>query len=154
MTIDDIRLVDMKVLLVCEWDRWSSPAAIGLNRDIEDFLARNGIDANAGLTLSTRIAKYLSRKLGLLEGALAKKIYAWRLLIVMADVFGAGIYIFISRSLFTYYNKIRATDSIKKGEKVPYYSACCCRRASRPFRDLQGIIHIYRPARPKTPSSW
>ncbi|KAL6353686.1 hypothetical protein LRP88_12999 [Fusarium phalaenopsidis] len=116
-TIDDIRLIDMKVSLVREWDRWSSPAAAGLNGDIEDFLTRNGIDANAGLALSTRIAKYLSRKLGLPEGTLAKKIYAWRPLTVMADVFGAGSYVFVSRSLFTCYNKIRTTDGIKKEDK-------------------------------------
>lgn len=116
-TIDDIRLVDMKVSLVREWDRWSSPAATGSNGDIEDFLTKNGIDANAGLTLSTRIAKYLSRKLNLPEGTLAKKIYAWRPLTVMADVFGAGIYVFVSRSLFTCYNKIRSTDGIKKEDK-------------------------------------
>ncbi|KAH8648807.1 hypothetical protein BGZ61DRAFT_469732, partial [Ilyonectria robusta] len=117
LTIDDIRLIDMKVSLVREWDRWSSPAATGSNGDIEDFLARNGIDANAGLTLSTRIAKYLSRKLSLPEGTLAKKIYAWRPLTVMADVFGAGIYVFVSKSLFTCYNKIRPTDGIKKEDK-------------------------------------
>ncbi|RTE68169.1 hypothetical protein BHE90_017454, partial [Fusarium euwallaceae] len=117
MTIDDIRLIDMKVSLVREWDRWSSPAATGSNRDIEDFLIKNGIDANAGLPLSTRIAKYLSRKLGLPEGTLAKKIYAWRPLTVMADVFGAGSYVFVSRSLFTCYNKIRPTDGIKKEDK-------------------------------------
>ncbi|KAH7187398.1 hypothetical protein DER44DRAFT_736774 [Fusarium oxysporum] len=117
VTIDDIRLIDMKVSLVREWDRWSSPAATGSNRDIEDFLAKNGIDANAGLALSTRIAKYLSRKLGLPEGTLAKKIYAWRPLTVMADVFGAGIYVFVSRSLFTCYNKIHPTDGIKKEDK-------------------------------------
>ncbi|KAI3573867.1 hypothetical protein IWW34DRAFT_129109 [Fusarium oxysporum f. sp. albedinis] len=117
VTIDDIRLIDMKVSLVREWDRWSSPAATGSNRDIEDFLAKNGIDANAGLALSTRIAKYLSRKLGLPEGTLAKKVYAWRPLTVMADVFGAGIYVFVSRSLFTCYNKIHPTDGIKKEDK-------------------------------------
>ncbi|KAF4952718.1 hypothetical protein FSARC_12589 [Fusarium sarcochroum] len=116
-TIDDIRLVDIKVSLVREWDRWSNPAAIGSNGDIEDFLTKNGIDANAGLILSTRIAKYLSRKLGFPEGTLAKKIYAWRPLKVIADVFGAGIYVFISRSLFICYNKIRSTDGIKKEEK-------------------------------------
>ncbi|RTE70811.1 hypothetical protein BHE90_014789 [Fusarium euwallaceae] len=107
----------MKVSLVREWDRWSSPAATGSNRDIEDFLMKNGIDANAGLPLSTRIAKYLSRKLGLPEGTLAKKIYAWRPLTVMADVFGAGSHVFVSRSLFTCYNKIRLTDGIKKEDK-------------------------------------
>ncbi|SCO78454.1 uncharacterized protein FRV6_02667 [Fusarium oxysporum] len=117
VTIDDIRLIDIKVSLVHEWDHWSSPAATGLNRDIKDFLAKNGIDANAGLALSTRIAKYLSRKLGLPKGTLAKKIYAWRLLTVMADVFGAGIYVFVSRSLFTCYNKIYPTDGIKKEDK-------------------------------------
>uniref|UniRef100_A0A0D2YEZ6 Uncharacterized protein n=1 Tax=Fusarium oxysporum (strain Fo5176) TaxID=660025 RepID=A0A0D2YEZ6_FUSOF len=117
VTIDDIRLIDMKVSLVREWDRWSNPAATGSNRDIEDFLTNNGIDANAGLALSTRIAKYLSRKLGLPEGTLAKKIYAWRPLTVMADVFGAGIYVFVSRSLFTCYNKIHPTDGIKKEDK-------------------------------------
>ncbi|SCO54312.1 uncharacterized protein FFNC_15452 [Fusarium fujikuroi] len=117
LTIDDIRLIDMKVSLVREWDRWSNPAATGSNRDIEDFLVKNGIDTNAGLALSTRIAKYLSRKLGLPEGTLAKKIYAWRPLAVMADVFGAGIYVFVSRSLFTCYNKIRPTDGIKKEDK-------------------------------------
>ncbi|WKT53742.1 hypothetical protein QSH57_004326 [Fusarium oxysporum f. sp. vasinfectum] len=94
MTIDDIRLIDMKVSLVREWDRWSNPAATGSDKDIEDFLVKNGIDTNAGLALSTRIAKYLSRKLGLPEGTLAKKTYAWRPLTVMADVFGAGIYVF------------------------------------------------------------
>jgi hypothetical protein len=117
LTIDDIRLVDMKVSLVRKWDRWSSPAATGSNGDIEDFLTKNGIDTNAGLTLLTRIAKYLSRKLSLPEGTLAKEIYAWRPLTVMADVFGAGIYIFVSRSLFTCYNKIRSTDGIKKEDK-------------------------------------
>jgi len=117
LTIDDIRLVDMKVSLVREWDRWSSPAATGSNGDIEDFLTKNGIDANAGLTLSTRIAKYLSRKLSLPDGTLAKKIYAWRPLTVMADVFGGGIYVFVSRSLFTCYNKIRSTEGIKKEDK-------------------------------------
>ncbi|SPJ78062.1 uncharacterized protein FTOL_06451 [Fusarium torulosum] len=35
----------------------------------------------------------------------------------MADVFGAGIYVFVSRSLFTCYNKIRPTDGIKKEDK-------------------------------------
>jgi hypothetical protein len=75
------------------------------------------IDANAGLTLSTRIGKYLSKKLCLPEGTLAKKIYAWRPLTVMADIFGAGIYVFISRSLFTCYNKIRPTNGIKKEDK-------------------------------------
>ncbi|KAG5746172.1 hypothetical protein H9Q70_011137 [Fusarium xylarioides] len=117
LTIDDIRLIDMKVSLVREWDRWSSSAATGSNGDIENFFAKNGIDANAGSALSTRIAKYLSRKLKLPEGTLAKKIYAWRPLTVMADVFGAGIYVFVSRSLFTCYNKIRPTDSIKKEDK-------------------------------------
>ncbi|KAH6985105.1 hypothetical protein EDB80DRAFT_554049, partial [Ilyonectria destructans] len=116
-TIDDIRLIDMKVSLVREWDRWSSPAATESNGDIEDFLARNGIGANTGLALATRISKYLSRKLGLPEGALPKKIYAWRPLTVMADVFGAGSYVFVSRSLFTCYNKIRPTDGIKKEDK-------------------------------------
>jgi hypothetical protein len=117
LTIDDIRLIDMKVSLVREWDCWSSPAATGSDGDIEDFLAKNGIDANAGLALSTRIGRYLSTKLGLPEGTLAKKIYAWRPLTVMADVFGAGIYVFVSRSLFTCYNKIRPTDGIKKEDK-------------------------------------
>ncbi|CZR35887.1 uncharacterized protein FPRO_03853 [Fusarium proliferatum ET1] len=117
LTIDDIRLIDMKVSLVREWDRWSNPAATGSNKDIEDFLVKNGIDTNAGLTLSTRIAKYLSRKLCLPEGTLAKKIYAWRPLAVMVDVFGPGIYVFVSRSLFTCYNKIRTTDGIKKEDK-------------------------------------
>ncbi|KAF4459069.1 hypothetical protein FALBO_14179, partial [Fusarium albosuccineum] len=118
LTIDDIRLIDMKVSLVREWDRWSSQAATGSDDgDIEDFLAKNGIDANAGLALSTRIAKYLGRKLGLPEGTLAKKIYAWRPLTVMADVFGAGIYVFVSRSLFTCYNKIHPADGIKKEDK-------------------------------------
>jgi hypothetical protein len=117
LMIDDIRLVDMKVSLVREWDCWSTPAVTGSNRDIEDFLIKNGIDANAGLTLSIRIAKYLSRKLNLPEGTLAKKIYAWRPLTVMADVFGAGIYVFVFRSLFMCYNKIRLTDGIKKEDK-------------------------------------
>ncbi|KAF5975308.1 hypothetical protein FCOIX_7731 [Fusarium coicis] len=117
LTIDDIRLIDMKVSLVREWDRWSNPAAAGSNKDIEDFLIKNGIDTNARLALSTRIAKYLSRKLGLPECTLAKKIYAWRPLAVMADVFGAGIYVFVSRSLFTCYNKIRPTDGTKKEDK-------------------------------------
>lgn len=117
LTIEDIRLVDMKVSLVREWDRWSNPAATGSNKDIEDFLANNGIDTNVGLSLSTRIAKYLSRKLCLPEGTLAKKIYAWRPLAVMVDVFGPGIYVFVSRSLFTCYNKIRTTDGIKKEDK-------------------------------------
>lgn len=76
--------------LVREWDRWSNPAVTGSNKDIEDFLVKNGIDTNAVPALSTRIAKYLSRKLGLPEGTLAKKIYTWRPLAVMADVFGAG----------------------------------------------------------------
>ncbi|KAH7113635.1 hypothetical protein EDB81DRAFT_768059 [Dactylonectria macrodidyma] len=116
-TIDDIRLIDMKVSLVREWDRWSSPAATESNGDIEDFLARNGIGANTGLALATRISKYPSRKLGLPEGALPKKIYAWRPLTVMADVFGAGSYVFVSRSLFTCYNKIRPIDGIKKEDK-------------------------------------
>ncbi|KAJ4111383.1 hypothetical protein NW765_016508 [Fusarium oxysporum] len=35
----------------------------------------------------------------------------------MVDIFGPGIYIFISRSLFTCYNKIRTTDGIKKEDK-------------------------------------
>ncbi|GKU09287.1 unnamed protein product, partial [Fusarium langsethiae] len=35
----------------------------------------------------------------------------------MADVFGAGIYVFVSRSLFTCYNKIRSSDGIKKEDK-------------------------------------
>ncbi|GKU09738.1 hypothetical protein FLAG1_11337 [Fusarium langsethiae] len=117
LTIDDIRLIDMKVSLVREWDRWSSPAATGSDGDIDDYLSKNGIDANAGLALSTRISRYLSRKLGLPEGTLAKKIYAWRPLTVMADVFGAGIYVFVSRSLFTCYNKIRSTDGTKKEDK-------------------------------------
>ncbi|EWY79686.1 hypothetical protein FOYG_17172 [Fusarium oxysporum NRRL 32931] len=117
LTIDDVRLIDMKVSLIREWDRWSNPAATGSNKDIEDFLIKNGIDTNAGLALSTRIAKYLSRKLGLPESTLAKKIYAWRPLAVIADVFGAGIYVFVSRSLFTCYNKIRPTDGIKKEDK-------------------------------------
>ena len=117
LTIEDIRLIDIKVSLVREWDRWSNPAATGSNKDIEDFLVKNGIDTNAGPALSTRIAKYLSRKLGLPEGTLAKKIYTWRPLAVMADVFGAGIYVFVSRSLFTCYNKIRPTDGIKKEDK-------------------------------------
>ncbi|PNP59960.1 hypothetical protein FNYG_14711 [Fusarium nygamai] len=117
LTIDDIRLIDMKVSLVREWDRWSNLAAIGSNKDIEDFLVKNGIGTNAGLALLTRIAKYLSRKLRLPKGTLAKKIYAWRPLAVMADVFGAGIYVFVSRSLFTCYNKIRPTDGIKKEDK-------------------------------------
>ncbi|KAL9573925.1 hypothetical protein ACKAV7_001917, partial [Fusarium commune] len=76
LTIDDIRLIDIKVSLVHEWDRWSNPAATGSNKDIKDFLVKNGIDTNAGLALSTRIAKYLSRKLSIPEGTLAKKIYA------------------------------------------------------------------------------
>ncbi|KAG4256532.1 hypothetical protein BFJ72_g14791 [Fusarium proliferatum] len=117
LTIDDIRLIDIKVSLVHKWDRWSNPAATASNKDIKDFLVKNGIDTNAGLALSTRIAKYLSRKLGLPEGTLAKKIYAWQLLAVMADVFSASIYIFVSRSLFTCYNKIRPTNSIKKEDK-------------------------------------
>ncbi|KAH7169608.1 hypothetical protein DER46DRAFT_624737 [Fusarium sp. MPI-SDFR-AT-0072] len=117
LTIDDIRLIDMKVSLVREWDRWSNPAAIGSNKDIKDFLVKNGIDTNAGLALLMRIAKYLSRKLGIPEGTLAKKIYAWRPLAVMANVFGAGIYVFVSRSLFTCYNKIHLTDGIKKEDK-------------------------------------
>ena len=50
-------------------------AITGSNKDIEDFLVKNGIDTNTGLALLTRIAKYLSRKLGLPEGTLAKKIY-------------------------------------------------------------------------------
>lgn len=116
-TIDDIRLIDMKVSLVRKWDLWSSPSAAESNGDIEDFLARNGIGANTGSALSTRIAKYLSRELGLPEGTLAKKIYAWRPLTVMADVFGAGSYVFVSRSLFTCYNKIRPTDGIRKEDK-------------------------------------
>ncbi|SCO90085.1 uncharacterized protein FRV6_14213 [Fusarium oxysporum] len=116
-TIDEIRLIDIKVSLVREWDRWSSPAVAGSDRDIKDFLAKNRIDASAGLALSTKIAKYLGRKLGLPEGTLAKKIYAWRPLIVMADVFGTGIYVFVLRSLFTCYNKIRLSDSIKKEDK-------------------------------------
>ncbi|OBS15254.1 hypothetical protein FPOA_13848 [Fusarium poae] len=95
-TVDDIRFADMKVSLVREWDGWSSPAASTSRSrsdgDIEDFLARNGIGANAGSALSTRIAKYLSRKLGFPERTLAKKIYAWRPLTVMTDIFGAGIY--------------------------------------------------------------
>lgn len=107
----------MKVLLVRKWDYQLSLAAIGLNRDIEDFLAKNGIDTNAGLALLTRIAKYLSRKLNLPKGTLAKKIYTWQLLIVIADIFGASIYVFISRSLFMCYNKIYLTDYIKKEDK-------------------------------------
>ncbi|KAG8665139.1 uncharacterized protein FPOAC1_013117 [Fusarium poae] len=35
----------------------------------------------------------------------------------MVDVFGPGIYVFVSRSLFTCYNKIRTTDGIKKEDK-------------------------------------
>lgn len=35
----------------------------------------------------------------------------------MADVFSPSIYIFVSRSLFTYYNKIRLSDSIRKEDK-------------------------------------
>ncbi|KAF5227512.1 hypothetical protein FAUST_11724 [Fusarium austroamericanum] len=120
-TIDDIRLADMKVSLVREWDRWSSPAASRSRSrsdgDIEDFLAKNGIGANAGSALSTRIAKYLSRKLGFPERTLAKKIYAWRPLTVMTDIFGDGIYVFVSRSLFTCYNKIRPTDDVRKEDK-------------------------------------
>ncbi|KAI1017301.1 hypothetical protein LB503_013383 [Fusarium chuoi] len=69
------------------------------------------------LALLIRIAKYLSRKLSLLKGTLAKKIYTWRLLAVMANVFSASIYVFISRSLFIYYNKIYLTDSTKKEDK-------------------------------------
>lgn len=73
------------------------PGRDRISRDIEDFLFKNGIDAKPGSTISTRIAKYLSRKLGLPRGALAKKIYAWRPLTVMADVFGPCIYIFTGR---------------------------------------------------------
>ncbi|KAL3587401.1 hypothetical protein FPOAC2_13297 [Fusarium poae] len=115
-TVDDIRLADMKVSLVREWDYWSSQAAIGSEREIEDFLAKNGLGANTG-ALSIRIAKYLSRQLGLPDGILAKKIYAWRPLTVMADVFGDGIYVFVSRSLFTCYNKLHPTHGIKKEDK-------------------------------------
>ncbi|VZI01704.1 unnamed protein product [Fusarium fujikuroi] len=92
-------------------------AIIGSNRDIKDFLIKNRIDTNAGLAISIRIAKYLSRKLSLPEGTLIKKIYTWQLLAVMADVFSAGIYVFISRSLFICYNKIYLTDSTKKEDK-------------------------------------
>ncbi|UPK96226.1 hypothetical protein LCI18_007161 [Fusarium solani-melongenae] len=81
-------------------------------------LLRDGSNIlKAGFFGSRRIAKYLSRKLGLPEGTLAKKIYAWPPLTVMADVFGAGSYVFVSRSLFTCYNKIRPTDGIKKEDK-------------------------------------
>jgi len=114
-TIEDIRLLDMKVSLVRKWDRWSSPAATELDRDIEEFLVKNGIDR--GPALSTRISKYLSMKLGLPDGSLAKKIYAWRPLAIMADVFGPGSYVFVSRSLFTCYNKVRQTDGIRKEDK-------------------------------------
>ena len=71
--IEDIRLLNMKVLLVCEWDRWSSPAAMELDKDIEEFLIKNGIDR--GLALLIRISKYLSIKLSLPNSSLAKKIY-------------------------------------------------------------------------------
>ncbi|RBR24104.1 uncharacterized protein FIESC28_03103 [Fusarium coffeatum] len=146
LTIDDIRLIDMKVTLVREWDRWSNPTAAGSNKDIEDFLIKNGINTNAGLSLSTRIAKYLSRKLGLPEGTLAKKIYAWRPLAVMADVFGAGIYVFVSRSLFTCYNKIRPTDGIKKEDKFRVMALA----VADEIPDLLGICeasyaHIVQP---------
>jgi hypothetical protein len=137
LMIDDIRLVDMKVSLVCEWDCWSSPAATGSNGDIEDFLIKNGIDANMGLTLLIRITKYLSRKLSLPEGTLAKKIYAWRLLIVMVDVFSAGIYIFISRSLFMCYNKIHLTDSIKKEDKFRTMALAVA-------EELRDLLEIYK----------
>ncbi|RYC82734.1 hypothetical protein BFJ63_vAg14400 [Fusarium oxysporum f. sp. narcissi] len=90
LMIDDIGLIDMKVSLVRKWDRQSSPAATGSNTDIEDFPVKNGIDADAGLECSTRITKYLSRKLGIHEGTLAKKIYA-------TDVLGAGVYVFCDR---------------------------------------------------------
>ncbi|VTT59405.1 unnamed protein product [Fusarium fujikuroi] len=35
----------------------------------------------------------------------------------MADIFSAGIYVFIFRSLFICYNKIYLTDSTKKEDK-------------------------------------
>jgi hypothetical protein len=35
----------------------------------------------------------------------------------MADIFGAGIYVFVSRSLFTCYNKLHPTHGIKKEDK-------------------------------------
>ena len=35
----------------------------------------------------------------------------------MADVFGASIYVFVSRSLFTFRNKIRSSDGIGKDDK-------------------------------------
>ncbi|VTT64644.1 unnamed protein product [Fusarium fujikuroi] len=96
---------------------WLNLAAIESNRDIKDFFIKNRIDTNTGLALLIKIAKYLSRKLSLPKGTLIKKIYAWQLLAVIVDIFSAGIYIFISRSLFIYYNKIYLINSIKKEDK-------------------------------------
>ena len=78
-----------------------------LDRDIEEFLAKNDMDISRGPALLIRIVKYLSRKLGLANSSLAKKIYAWRPLVIIVDIFRPGSYVFVSRSLFIYYNKIR-----------------------------------------------
>ncbi|KAH7000847.1 hypothetical protein EDB80DRAFT_752889 [Ilyonectria destructans] len=93
-----ICIIDIAVLYkhLADLNQNTDRIADKIHKDIKDFLTRNRIGANTGLALVIRILKYLSRKLSLPKGALPKKIYTY---------------------LFTYYNKIHPTDSIKKEDK-------------------------------------
>jgi hypothetical protein len=56
---------------------------------------------------------------------------------VIVDIFSAGIYIFISRSLFIYYNKIYLTNGIKKEDK--FYAI-----ALAVTDELPNLLEIYK----------
>ncbi|MDB5910718.1 MAG: hypothetical protein JWP34_4832 [Massilia sp.] len=115
--VEDIQVLHTKVSVVRQWDTWSRPDRLKDDKELEEFLDKKGIAHTKHAPLSNRISKYLSQQLAIPPNQLTKKIYNWTPLVVMADVFGQGIFALMPKSLLTSYNSLRVRDKVSKEAK-------------------------------------
>jgi hypothetical protein len=104
-TAEGIQIMDTKVKLVRQWQRWSHPAAA--DKEIASFLDSEGIPARAGVVLASRIVQYVAREAQIDAKKLPKKIYAWKPLAILDDLFGTGVLALAPSSMLTAYSRLR-----------------------------------------------
>lgn len=126
---EDIRIFVTRANLVRDYDYWQEQTTDDADGTLAAFLDGQKIVRKPGANLSSRVAKYIEREIGLPSGRLTKIIYQWRPLAILESVFGRGVFALLPRSLTTAYVSLsgKKVDGVVKETKFRQFIAAAAK---------------------------
>jgi len=139
--ISQVLRIRQKVNVVRLWDALGRAAKENpaFSKQLYAELARIGYQARASEPLRSRVLGYLSGALGLKRSQISDRLYRYRLLAVMVDVFGEGIYPYLPDSLEMTVKKLKVVK-YSEGEDGSVFT-----KADK-FKGAVEVLHEVFPA--------